>query len=53
MYWRTLKALRDNPPTKVNVMYDAQFGKVEYQDIAFAITTRTDASGAQGVVVSD
>lgn len=32
-------------------MFDSQFAKVVYsQDIAFAITTRTDAAGAQGVI---
>lgn len=51
MYWRTAKAIKDNPPPPYTCMFDSQFAKVVYsQDIAFAITTRTDAAGAQGVI---
>lgn len=31
-------------------MFEAQFGKAEYSDIAFAITTRIDSAGCFGVI---
>lgn len=32
------------------VMFKAQFGRAEYSDIAFSITTRVDNSQAYGIV---
>lgn len=54
MYKRTKQAIIDNPPdSNIDIcMFDAQYGRVEYQDISFAITTRTDSSGAQGIIES-
>lgn len=49
MYKRTKQAIIQNPPNNVCIcMLNAQFNKAKYQnDISFAITTRTDSSGAQ------
>ena len=53
MYKRTEKAIINNPPKKVNVMCKAQFGKAEYSDIAYTISTRIDSSGAYCLIVED
>lgn len=50
MYKRTEKALINNPPPPYTCMFEAQFGKAEYSDIAFAITTRIDAAGCFGII---
>lgn len=51
MYKRTEKALFNTPPPKpVTCMFKAQFGKAEYNEIAYAITTRIDSAGCFGVI---
>jgi hypothetical protein len=51
MYKRTEKALLNTPPTKpVTCMFKAQFGKAEYNEIAYAITTRIDSAGCFGII---
>ena len=40
----------NTPPIRGGVMFKAQFGKAEYSDIAFSITTRVDNSQAYGIV---
>ena len=50
MYKRTIQAIINDLPTKHTrggyLMGKAQFGSPEYNEIAYAITTRIDASGA-------
>lgn len=53
MYKRTSKALANSTPPNYTCMFKAQFGKAEYCDIAFAITTRIDAAGCFGVIEYD
>lgn len=51
MYKRTEQALiNSTPPPLCTCMFKAQFGRAEYSDIAFAITTRIDSAGCFGVI---
>lgn len=50
MYKRTEEAIRRNLPTRGGVMVNCQMGKAIYDDIAFTIPTRIDASGAYYVI---
>lgn len=50
MYKRTEESLRITPPPPYTCMFKSQFGKAEYNEIAYAITTRIDAAGCFGVI---
>lgn len=50
MYKRTKQALINSTPPLYTCMFEAQFGKAEYSNIAFAITTRIDSAGCFGVI---
>lgn len=50
MYKRTKQALINSTPPLYTCMFEAQFGRAEYSDIAFAITTRIDSAGCFGVI---
>ena len=53
MYNRTKEALLNSPPPHCTCMFKAQFGNAKYSDIAFAITTRIDATGCFGIIEYD
>lgn len=50
MYKRTKQALINSTPPLCTCMFKAQFGRAEYSDVAFAITTRIDSAGCFGII---